>query len=174
MIRSGTLKAVLLVSMLCLMALGGYGFYRYRNADLESLLLSVPDLPRTVVQSEIVKQLPGQLPMRDSDLAIQGHYTVIEYRQKNCPACARLDSELEKFLKVRRDVAVRKIDLADQWSDKTTLRDYGRTVWYTPFVVIYGADGKQIKADDGGKRDAARLLNAWLKRELVRVPTPGQ
>ena len=167
-IRKGTVKW-LIAAALPLLVVGGYGVYWHRNADLNALRNVGTTIPPNIPSSAVVKQDHGRRVLRDSDLAIPGHYTIVEYRQKNCPSCAQLDTELERFLMLRKDVAVRKVDLPDQWSDKTTLRDYGRTVWYTPFIVIYGVDGKQIRADQGGNRAAANLLRDWLKSEFTRA-----
>lgn len=172
MMRTGKRFAWLLgIAALLMVVLGGYGYYRYRYADLDTLATVVSDLPATVPASEVVTPDYSRVPILDRDYAVPGHYTIIEYRQKGCPECARLDRDLERFLALRKDVAVRKIDLAAHWSDQTTLRDFHRRVWFTPFVVIYGADGKQIRADDGGKRRAAYLLYDWLKSEFAKGPT---
>lgn len=159
---------ILGVAALLLIVLAGSGFYRNQNADLNNLTRVLEDLPSKMVANEIVKPDYTHAPINDSVYAVPGHYTIIVYRQTNCAECARLDIDLEKFLKLRRDVAVRKIDLVSPWSENTALHDFGRRIWFTPFVVIYGADGRQIRADNGGKRDAAYLLYDWLKSEFAK------
>lgn len=141
----------------------GYGLYLYRYADLNTLRHVLSALPPSINANEIVHPGYKHIPIHDSDYAVPGHYTIIEYRQAGCQECAQLDRRLIPFLQQRKDVAVRKIDLATNWSDKTALRDFGRKIWFTPFIVIYGPNSEPIRADDAGKRRAVSLLYAWLK-----------
>ena len=143
-----------------------YYYYAARTADINRVLRKAPDLPATIAANLFVQLDRPQGPVPDSAQAVPGHYTIIVYHQKTCSDCQRLDRDLERFLELRKDVAVRKIDLGNQWSDVSTMRDYGRKIWWTPFIVIYDIDGKPIRADDGSKRVAWELLSDWISREF--------
>lgn len=148
------------------LAFAAYYYYTVRAADLDKVARRASDLPATTPTNLFVQVDSSQLPLQDSTYAIPGHYTIIVYHQKMCPDCRRLDRDLDRFLELRKDVAVRKIDLGDQWSGATTARDYGRKIWWTPFIVIYDVDGKVIRADDGSKRVAWKLLRDWIAHEF--------
>jgi glutaredoxin len=165
---SGRPKAVRYAVLLALLALGAYYAYYYgiRTTDLDVVRLPAPALPPATPANIFVQPDLRQVPVHDAGYADPGHYTIIVYHQETCPDCQRLDRDLERFLKLRKDVAVRKIDLGAHWSAESAMRDYERKIWWTPFVVIYGVDGKQLRADDGGKRRAWSLLRDWLALEF--------
>lgn len=148
------------------LAFAMYYYYAIRTADLDRVLRKASNLPAATPANLFVQVSPNQLPLQDSVYAIPGHYTIIVYHQKRCPDCRRLDQDLTRFLELRKDVAVRKIDLGEQWSGVSTARDYGRKIWWTPFIVIYDVDGKPIRADDGAKRPAWKLVRDWIAHEF--------
>ena len=160
------IKLLISFVILAVLVFAGYYYYVVRSADLDRLMRRAPDLAAATPANLFVQVDRSQLPLHDSAYAIPGHYTVIVYHQKMCPDCRRLDRDLEGFLEIRKDVAVRKIDLGDQWSGASTVQDYGRKIWWTPFIVIYDIDGKPIRADDGNKRVAWKLLRDWIAREF--------
>lgn len=149
------------------LAFAAYYYYTIHYADLDKVLHKASNLPSTIPANIFVHVDRTKTPQHDSIYAIPGHYTIIVYHQKRCPDCQRLDRDLDRFLELRKDVAVRKIDLGDQWSDTSTVRDYGRKIWWTPFIVIYDLNGKPIRADNGGKRAAWKLLRNWLTYEFT-------
>lgn len=159
-------KFLLYFLILGVLAFAGYYYYAVRTADLDKVARRASDLPTTMPANLFIQLDRSQLPLQDSAYAIPGHYTIIVYHQKRCPDCRRLDQDLDSFLELRKDVAVRKIDLGEQWSGESTVRDYGRKIWWTPFIVIYDVDGKPIRADDGGKRVAWKLLRDWIAHEF--------
>ena len=150
--------------------LGGLYYYSTRYSRLGSVAAVMPELAPSIPANTFVQPDYQRLPIQTAVYADPGHYTVVVFHQQRCPDCQRLDRELEKFLKYRKDVAVRKIDLGAHWSSEGTLRDFGRKIWWTPFVVIYGPDAKQLETDDAGKRDAWKLLNKWIAHELGKAP----
>ena len=173
--RVGWKGVKFLRNLLILGVLGfaAYYYYAVRTADLDRVQRKASDLPSTTPANLFVPVDDKRVALQDSAYAVSGHHTIIIYHQKTCPDCQRLDRDIERFLEFRKDVAVRKIDLGDQWSDVSTMRDYGRKIWWTPFIVIYDTDGKTIRADDGGKRVAWKLLGDWITHEFNAGKYPG-
>lgn len=162
---------VLLTALILTGLLSGglYYYYVTRYVELGSVAVVMPDLAPSVSVNTFVQPDFQRRPVQIAAYAVPGQYTVVVFRQQRCPDCRRLDTELEKFLMLRKDVAVRKIDLGEHWSSEGTLRDFGRKVWWTPFVVVYGPDATPLQADDGGKRDGWKLLNKWIAHELGKT-----
>jgi hypothetical protein len=147
----------------------GLYYYSTRYVSLGGVSTVMPDLAPSVPANMFVQPDYQRLPIQTADYATAGHYTVVVFHQQRCPDCQRLDRELVDFLKYRKDVAVRKIDLGANWSTQGTLRDFGRKIRWTPFVVIYGPDLKLVQADDAGKRKAWKLLSKWIEHESAKA-----
>lgn len=145
--------------------LGGAYYYFVSQVGLNKVSTVLPALASTVPANEFVHPDYRRIPIQTADYAAAGRYTIVVFHQERCPDCRRLDGQLVEFQKRRQDVAVRKIDLGAHWSSDGTVRDFGRKIWWTPFIVIYGPDGKQLQADDAGKRNAWKLLNRWIAYE---------
>lgn len=162
---AGKYRSVLAGLVLTGLLLGGVYYYFVFYSGLNKVATVLPALAASVPANEFVHPDYRRLPIQIADYAASGRYTIVVFHQQRCPDCQRLDRELEVFQKYRKDVAVRKIDLGDHWSSEGTVRDFGRKIWWTPFVVIYGSDAKQLQADDAGKRNAWKLLNKWIAYE---------
>jgi hypothetical protein len=167
---SGKCRTLLAVLTLAGLLLGGLYCYSTLHSGLGSVAMVMPELAPSIPTNMFVQPDYQRLPIQTADYAAPGHYTVVIFHQQRCPDCQRLDRQLEEFQKYRKDVAVRKIDLGPHWSSEGTVRDFGRKIWWTPFVVIYGPDAKLLQTDDAGKRDAWKLLNKWIAYELGKDP----
>lgn len=162
--------AALGIAMTLALGVAGGFYWRAQTTGLDRVMLRSAELPAGTPAVSFVKTGTDPAPFHDRDHAVAGHHSIIVYHQPTCPDCRRLDALLERFVTVRRDVAVRKIDLGERWSADSARRSFGRDrIWWTPFIVIYGPDGKQIAADDGSRRDGWTLLKAWIDAELERA-----
>lgn len=161
----GLLAAFTLASLL----IGGFYYYMTSRLGLDSVAVVQQNLPPTTAANIFVRPDYQRIPVQTADYAVSGQYTLVIFHQQSCPDCRRLDQALVDFQHRRKDVAVRKIDLGEKWSADSTLRDFGRTIWWTPFVVIYGPDAKIISTDNAGKRDAWKLLNKWIEHQAAAI-----
>jgi hypothetical protein len=150
--------------------LGGVYHFTANRSGLDSVAAVMPDLPVSVAANIFVNPDYQHVPIQTAEYAVPGQYTVVIFHQQSCPDCRRLDQALTGFQARRKDVAVRKIDLGEKWSSSGTLRDFGRKIWWTPFVIIYGPDAKLLRADEAGKRDAWKLINKWIDHESAMGP----
>ncbi len=150
--------------------LGGAYYYFVSNDGLNKVSTVLPALASTVPANQFVHPDYRSIPVQIADYAAAGRYTIVVFHQERCPDCRRLDSQLVEFQKHRQDVVVRNIDLGAHWSSEGTVRDFARKIWWTPFVVIYGPDGKQLETDNAGKRNAWKLLNRWIAYEQGKNP----
>jgi hypothetical protein len=165
---SGWRRAILAAFTLAALLSGGLYYFVSLRSGLDSVAAVLPDLPASIAANIFVQPDYRRVPVLTTDYVVPGQYTLVIFHQQSCPDCRRLDQSLVDFQRRRRDVAVRKIDLGEKWSADSTLRDFGRRIWWTPFVVIYGPDGKLIRTDDAGKRDAWTLVNKWIEHESVK------
>jgi glutaredoxin len=170
--RAGRNRLVAGLMLFCAALLVG-GYLRFRSPDISSVMVHRAPLSGVTPVTMFVQPDLQHRPVSDRAYAVLGHYTIIVYHQRTCPDCQRLDRDLERLVRVRPDVAVRKIDLGERWSSAGARRDFGRNIGWTPYVVIYAADGRQISADDGPERHASRLLAAWIKVEAGRAAGGG-
>lgn len=147
---------------------GGLYYLVTLRPGLDSVAAVLPELPASIAANIFVQPDYRRVPIPTAQYAVAEHYTLVIFHQQSCPDCRRLDQSLVGFQRRRKDVAVRKIDLGEKWSADSTLRDFGRRIWWTPFVLIYGPDGKLIRTDDAGKRDAWTLVNKWIEHESLK------
>jgi hypothetical protein len=91
---------------------------------------------------------------------------VVYFHDKICPGCAQLDQNLSSFLKIRPDVAVRKIAISvgsDAYSD--AIYAYQWRIYMTPCILIFDPNQKLIAADDKTDSTGQDLLEEWIWRE---------
>jgi thiol-disulfide isomerase/thioredoxin len=165
---SGWRRAVVVAFTLAALLSGGLYYFVMLRSGLDSVAAVMPALPASIAANIFVQPDYQKIPIATTDYVVPGHYTLVIFHQPSCPDCRRLDQSLVDFQRRRKDVAVRKIDLGEKWSVHSTLRDFGRRIWWTPFVLIYGPDGELLRSDDAGKRAAWTLLNKWIKHESVK------
>lgn len=146
----------------------GIYYFGFRETDLDRLLKPAAELSANTEANIFVEPDYQNIPINDRDYAVDGSYTLVFYHQSTCPGCRRLDGDLSHFLALRKDIAVRKIDLGTQWSTDTAIRDYGRVIGLTPFIIVYDAKGKEIHADEGANGRAFKLLYEWMNAEFKK------
>lgn len=149
------------IVVLALLAAGIY-YFGFRGSEVERLLKPVSPAPATVVQDAFVQPDYRVTPIDDRQYLVDGQYTVIYYHWSQCPGCQRLDGDLPRFLGLRKDVVVRRLALANNWSTEGALHDFGRNIGASPFILIFGPNGKLIAADEGTGRKGFNLLYEWL------------
>lgn len=150
-----------------LIAIGIY-YFGFRETDLDRLMKPAAELSAGTEANTFVDPDYKNIPISDHDYAVNGAYTVVYYHMETCPGCRRLDGDLGHFLALRKDVAIRKINLGTNWSTETAIRDYGRVIGLTPFIIIYDAKGKEIHADEGTNNRAFKLLYEWMNAEFKK------
>ena len=138
------------------LAAGGWVAYARFIAGpdpLETLTIAPPERERS--GSGGVEDLGdyGELPK-----AVEGRHTIVVIYLPSCRACRRMDRRLDDLLTVRPDVAVLKVKYSPQLAQDLEVDS-------VPYVVIYGADGTLLAADDARSRPGSKLLDAWIRAE---------
>ena len=123
-----TLTAVLLLA-------AGVGAYHYATkVDPLDRLLAVPESASAASDRRggIVEADP--LPPL-ADAVEPDHHTVFIFYSTQCPACVQLLSQLGPFVRLRPDVAVRRVNLGPQWSSEDAQVKYGINIRSVPHVM---------------------------------------
>lgn len=118
------------------------------------------------------------------DLALPGHYTVVEVYLDSCAICRRLETSFPAFLKARRDVVVRKVHFPEggmQFDLQGTTREEiersgaemnarikAYQVCGTPHIEVYDPQGQVLARDECGKKRGLAYLRGWIGSELGR------
>lgn len=155
------------VIVLLLLGIGIY-YFGFRESELDRLLKPAPPVAASTPRDIFVEPDYRSAPIDDKQYRVAGQYTIIYYHWEQCPGCRRLDSDLARFLDLRKDVVVRKIQLANNWSVAGAQRDFGRNIGITPFVVIFGPNNKLIVKDEGTDRRGVQLLYEWMNVEFQK------
>ena len=150
-----------------LIALGVY-YFGFRQTDLDRVMKPAAQLSAGADANIFVQPDYKKIPIDDQDYAVEGVFTVVFYHMETCPGCRRLDGDLVHMLALRKDIAIRKIDLGTNWSTETAIRDYGRNIGATPFIIIYGPKRTEIRADEGRNNSAFKLLYEWMNEEFKK------
>lgn len=103
------------------------------------------------------------------DYVVSGSYSILYFYSNSCPACRRLNMDLQQFIDVRPDVAVLKFDLGYDWSDDGAYNTYRLKIGKTPFIHIYDPSGSAVAKDIGYEKEGLYLLKKWIEAELYKA-----
>ena len=150
------------VIVLAVCAAGAYRKMTARASPLERMM-EAPSSFGPGGRGGISYATPGPLL---SNYCEPGRITVFAFTSDRCPGCQQLKTLLGTFTGLRPDVAVRIVDLGDNWSgDYRTM--YGINLRSVPHVMIYDAAGELVAGDDGDKA-GLDLLCEWMNAEVRR------
>lgn len=118
-------------------------------------LLCHPDLDFSPPQAPPLGADIAEIASEGSDLpalephSVRGKVTVFDFYAAWCPPCRKVDEHLYPLLAERKDVAIRKINVAS-WDTPIAERWLG-SVPELPYLVIYDKSGRKVKAIAGAK-----------------------
>lgn len=76
-------------------------------------------------------------------LRVPGKYTVLDFYADWCGPCAKIDKQLREIVAVRKDVAVRKLNVVN--FNSGLAKQLGRRLRGLPYVVVFSPDGKKTE-----------------------------
>ena len=100
--------------------------------------------------------------------AVSEHITVVDFYVDTCSGCRLLARHYKTFSRLRPDVAIRRIHMANDWNPAWAKNRYGREIRATPHVLILGPDGTVIAQDSGNRNEGFDLLYQWMNAELEK------
>lgn len=103
-----------------------------------------------------------------SSLPVYGMYTVVELYTEACSACTRLKTYYDKFLPLRPDVAVRRVQLSNNWNIEQVKNTYNLNASSTPHILIFDRDGMLLQQDEGRDKTAYVTLQKWIQKTLQK------
>lgn len=95
-----------------------------------------------------------------------GMFTVVELYTEACSACKRLKTFYDKFLPLRPDVAVRRVQLSNNWNIENVKNTYNLNANSTPHILIFDKNGMLLQQDDGRDKSAYVTLQKWIQKTL--------
>ena len=95
-------------------------------------------------QGEDVPSLDGH--------AVRGKVTLFDFYAVWCAPCRQIDAHVMPMLSQRSDLAVRKLNVVS-WETPLAVR-YLKDAPALPYVIVYGKDGKRVRAVSGLDLDA--------------------
>ena len=95
-------------------------------------------------------------------LAEFGMFTVVELYTDSCPACRRLKKIYDRFLPLRPDVSVRRVNIQSNWKVKEASEKYSVNIRATPHVLIFDKNGRLMTEDEGKDKTAYMTLQKWM------------
>jgi hypothetical protein len=155
-------KHIIILVIIC----SGIAWFVFHDSKLDMLLKKQKVTSSDRVGMKIVEQNQGAFDLdRYSE---PGLITVMYFFSEQCPHTPTMDSHMRTLLKMRPDIAVRKFSLGNDWSKASAYMKYRLDIGATPFIVIYGPDGRVIEQDKGTNDKACQLLVAWINTEINR------
>lgn len=101
-----------------------------------------------------------------NSLPVYGMFTVVELYTTACSACTLLKAKYDKFLPLRPDVAVRRIQLSNRWSSEAVKNTYNLNAAGTPHILIFDKSGMLLQEDDGKDKSAYVTLQKWIHQTI--------
>lgn len=158
------MKHLLIVATL----LFGIYWLGFKKSDLDRLLVPAENYAESQVGERFVEPGAVTLPTTPDRLAEAGVTTIVYFRDDDCSGCRDLDRDLSALLRLRPDVAVRKVAIhpgKNGYSE--AIGKYRWRIYMSPCVLLYGQDGKLIAADDRTDAAGYDLLMTWIRHELT-------
>lgn len=137
------------------------------KTDLDKLLEVQPIHSKEDVGIREMKVESGRV--EPQAYAVPSAYTILYFYSNSCPACKRLNADLEQFTAVRPDVAVLKFDLGYDWSGDEAYNTYRLRIGKTPFIHIYDPSGRLVVEDVDHEADGLHILREWMTAELHKA-----
>jgi len=145
-------------------------FLAIRKSDLDKLLVPITTYTEAQTGNRYVDIDPAKLPITPHELAELGVITIVYFHDNECHGCQQMDRDLTDFLRIRPDVAIRKIAMSPGNDGYTeAIRDYQWRVYTAPCILIFGPNRKLIAGDDGVDGRGFDLLEDWMRAELTKA-----
>jgi thiol-disulfide isomerase/thioredoxin len=110
--------------------------------------LSFEPLPELPAGADVVKlSEKGEDPGALAALAVAGKVTVFDYYADWCAPCRKIDAHMFQKMQSRGDIALRKLNVVS-W-ETPLAKSHLKNVAKLPYVVVYGRDGKEVRAITG-------------------------
>ena len=136
------------------------GVYTYiKPTDPVDVLLASADSVQSSSQSgiKILKSVGGQ-GFDVKTLAVPGKVTVVDFYVSWCPTCKKLNQHFQRFVKVRPDVAIRRVKMIDKWNTSWAKRKYGLDITGTPHILIFDDKGNVLSQDLEKKKTGLSIV----------------
>lgn len=141
-----------------------------RKSDLDLLMIPATSYTEAQTGNQFVDLAPQYLPTTPKTLAEYGVTTVVYFHDENCSGCVSLDRNIDDFLKVRPDVAVRKVSISPGNNGYTkAIRNYQWKIYMSPCILLFDKNRKLIAADEKTNADGQDLLEKWVAAELDKA-----
>lgn len=156
--------------LVMLILAGGALFFATKKSPVEKLMIPVTGPAAASGGSKFAVIDPAVLPVTPSFLAVPGVTTIVYFHDKNCVNCIKMDVDVDDFLRLRPDVAVRKVSIAVEGDAYyKAIRDFQWKVYLSPSFVIFDKNGKMIAADEGTDDAGSELLTEWMVKEAEKA-----
>lgn len=156
--------------LVLLMLVAGAVYFATHKSDVDKLMVPVTGYTEAQTGNRFVEIDPALLPVTPHYLAVRGVSTVVYFHDKDCGGCVTMDQNLADFLRLRPDVAVRKVSITAQGDAYyKAIRDFQWKVWASPGILVFDKKGKLIAADDGTDFSGTELLEEWMEKEAKKA-----
>lgn len=110
--------------------------------------LSFEPLPELPATADVVKisNAGEDVPSLETHAA-EGKVTIFDFYADWCAPCRKVDAHVYSLLQKRDDIALRKLNIVS-WETPLAKR-YLANVESMPYLVVFGKDGKQVRAISG-------------------------
>ncbi len=157
-------------NLLILLVIAGALYSYFKPADPKNLLQESASSAQITAASGIkIIKTNGGPDFDVNRLAEPGQITVVEFYTTWCPTCKKLNQVYQSFVKVRPDVAIRRVQMKDKWHTAWAKKQYGLDITGTPHVLLFDQQGKLVSQDNGNNRPAYHELYQWMQDELRKT-----
>ena len=97
-----------------------------------------------------------------------GLVTFVHLYKKGCRGCEILNSNLDKLMSLRPDIAVVQIPSPGVANYEARYKGEKLNINSVPFVMIFDREGNLLASDNGDERHGVELSIEWLNEEVDR------
>jgi hypothetical protein len=145
-------------------------YFGLKKSAVDKLMVPVTQYTAEQAGNRFVDIDPALLPVSPAYFAVPGVTTVVYFHDETCHGCVSMDRNISDFVRIRPDVAVRKVRISLNGNAYyNAIKDFKWKIFVMPCILVFDRDGTLIAGDERTDVAGSDLLEEWMAREAEKA-----